>query len=75
MPNKKEVIDKRKGNQSTFNIKRSRRMLRLDGYLMRGSAEIGEGDDLVSVGRTKARKLCHRLVSPTGVDAEEAEAP
>ena len=35
------------------------RMLRLDGYLMRGSAEVGEEDDLVSIGKTKSRKPCH----------------
>ena len=39
-----------------------RKMLRRDGYLMRGSAEVGEEDDLVSVGRTKPSKYCHRLV-------------
>ena len=52
-----------------------KRMLRRDGYLMRGSTEVGEEDDLVSVGRTKSRKPCHRLVCPTGVGAQEAEAP
>ena len=39
-----------------------RRMLLRDGYLMRGSAEVGEEDDLASVGKTKSRKPCHRLV-------------
>ena len=29
---------------------------------MRKSAEVGEKEDLVSVGRTKSRKPCHRLV-------------
>ena len=52
-----------------------RRMLRRDEYLMRESTEVGEGDDLVSVRRTKSRKPCHRLVRPTGVGAQEAEAP
>ena len=44
-------------------------ILRRDGYLMRGPAEADEEDDLVSVGRTKSRKACHRLVCPTGVSA------
>ena len=39
-----------------------RRMLRRDGYLMRGSAEVGEEDNLASVGKIKTRKPCHRLV-------------
>ena len=39
-----------------------RRMLRRDGYLMRVSAEVGEEDDLASVGKIKSRKPCHRLV-------------
>ena len=39
-----------------------KRILRRDGYLMRGSAEIGEEDDVVSVGKTKSRTPCHRLV-------------
>ena len=39
-----------------------RRMLRRDGYLMRGSAEVGEEDDLAFVGKIKSRKPCHRLV-------------
>ena len=39
-----------------------RRMLRRDGYLIRGFAEVGEEDDFVSVGKTKSRKPCHRLV-------------
>ena len=33
-----------------------------DGYLMRGSAEVGEEDDLASVGKTKSRKPYRRLV-------------
>ena len=39
-----------------------------------GSAVVGEEDELVSVGRIKSRKLCHRLVRFTGVGAYEAEA-
>ena len=39
-----------------------RRMLRQGGYWMRGSAEVGEEDDLASVGKTKSRKPRHRLV-------------
>ena len=39
-----------------------RRMLRRNGYLMRGSAEVGEEDQLASVGKIKSRKPCHRLV-------------
>ena len=39
-----------------------RSMLRRDGYLMWGSAEIGEEDDLASIGNTKLSKPCHRLV-------------
>ena len=38
-----------------------RRMLRRDGYLMRGSAVVGGEDNLVSVGRTKSRKPCHQF--------------
>ena len=45
-----------------------RRMLRRDGYLMRGSVEVGEEDDLASVGKIKSRK-------PTGVGAQRVEAP
>ena len=39
-----------------------RRMLQRDRYLMRGSAEVGEEDDLAYVGKIKSRKPCHRLV-------------
>ena len=52
-----------------------RRMLRRVLYLMPRSAEVSEEDDLICVGRTKSRKLSHRLVWPTGVGAQEAEAP
>ena len=52
-----------------------KRMLRGDGYLMWGSAEVGKEDDLVAVGRTKSKKPYHRLVRPTGVGAQEAEVP
>ena len=38
------------------------RMFRLDGYLMRGSGEVGEDDDFVSFGRTKSRKPYHILM-------------
>ena len=47
-------------------------MLRRDGYLMRGSADVGEEDDLVSVGKTKSMKPCHRLA---GVGEQEAKSP
>ena len=33
-----------------------------DALARRRSAEVGEEDDLISVGRTKSRKPCHRLV-------------
>ena len=33
-----------------------RRMFRRDGYLMRGSAEVGEEDDLASVGKTNDQR-------------------
>ena len=51
-----------------------RRMLRRDEYLMRGSTEVGEENDFVSVGRIKLRTPCHRLVWPAGVGAQGAEA-
>ena len=35
------------------------------------SAEAGEENDLVSVGRIKLRKPCHRLVRPIGAVAQE----
>ena len=38
-----------------------------------GYAEVGEEDDLVSIGRTKSSKPCHRLVSPTGVGLRETK--
>ena len=41
----------------------------------RGSAKVGEEYDLISVGRIKSRKPCHRLVRPTGVGAQETEVP
>ena len=43
-------------------------MLRRDMYLMRGSAEVGEEVDHVSVGRIE------EALSSTGVGAQEAEA-
>ena len=42
---------------------------------MRESAEGGEEDDFVCVGRSKSKKPCHRLVWPSGISAHEAEAP
>ena len=42
---------------------------------MRRSAKAVEEDDLATVGTTKLRKLCHRMVWPTGVGAQEAEVP
>ena len=47
---------------------------RIDGHLMRGSAKVAEDDDLVSVRRIKSEKPCVRLVWPTGVGAQDAEA-
>ena len=46
-----------------------------DALARRGSAEVGEEGDFVSVGKTKSRKACYRLVQSTGVDAQETEAP
>ena len=37
-----------------------RKMLRQDKYLMRGSAEVEEEDDFVSVGRTKSIEVTNR---------------
>ena len=48
-------------------------MLRRDGYLTQESAEVDEGDDLASVGRTKSGKPCHGLLQPTDVGAQKAE--
>ena len=50
-----------------------RRMLRRNGYLLREPVEVGEEDGLVSVGRNKSRKHCHRLLWPTGVGAQKAD--
>ena len=52
------------GSAMSFEL---RRMLRRDEYLMRESADVGEEDVFVFVGRTKSRKSCHRLVARTDV--------
>ena len=44
-------------------------------FVMRTSLEVGEEDYLVAVGRTKSWKPYHRLVQPTGIGAQEEEAP
>ena len=49
-------------------------MVRRDGYLIRETAEVGEENELVIVGRTKLRKPCNRMVISTGVGVQEAEA-
>ena len=33
-----------------------------DGHLMLGSGEVGEEDDLISIGRTISMKPCHQLL-------------